>query len=198
MRSGDLALIAAKLLPRIITAVRTMPSTTKAPSWTQNLSRTMPWAGVGESRGFTYAKRMIRIATMLLCVYWIGICVATHLPSKALPGLKVSDKLCHAVAFAGLAFLMAWAIPAARDTAARFRHALLVLGLVVAYGIIDENTQRFIPGRHCDIWDMAADIVGAVIGLSCYLGLRGVLLRQSWGKRLIDRMSFSVPVIKQN
>ncbi|MFN3190810.1 MAG: VanZ family protein [Aureliella sp.] len=141
---------------------------------------------------------MIRIATMCLCVYWVGICVATHLPSKALPGLKVSDKLCHAIAFAGLAFLMAWAIPAARETSSRVRHALLVLGLVIAYGIIDENTQRFIPGRHCDIWDMAADTVGTIIGLSCYVGLRYVLLRQSWGKRLIDRMSFSVPVIKQN
>jgi VanZ family protein len=142
----------------------------------------------------TYASRMIRIATLCLAVYWLAIFVATHLPSSSMPSLKFSDKIQHACAYAGLGFLMAWAFPSGQILRERARHAIMVVLLVSCYGVIDELTQRFIPGRTCDFWDAVADAVGAVIGVSVYCGLRAFLVRRAWGQKLIDRFSVSVSI----
>lgn len=143
---------------------------------------------------FTYASRMIRIATLCLAVYWLAIFVATHLPASSMPSLKFSDKIQHAGAYAGLGFLMAWAFPSGQSFRDRARHAIMVVFLVSCYGVIDELTQQFIPGRCCDVWDAVADAVGAVIGVGAYCGLRAFLVRRAWGQKLIQRFSVSVPL----
>ena len=128
---------------------------------------------------------MIRIATACLALYWIALCVATHLPSSRMPSLQWSDKTYHVIAFAGLAFLLGWAI----QTSSRLRHAAWVGGIAVTYAITDELTQKFIPGRSCELADAVADCVGVVIGLGLYTIIRQTLVRFAAGRNLIKTFS---------
>lgn len=130
---------------------------------------------------------IIRIASLVLFAYWALIFTLTHLPSRTLPQLAWSDKVYHSLAFSGLAFLLAWAIP--KRSSKLGRHLLLTFCIAVTYATVDELTQNFIPGRTCDIWDVAADAFGTCIGLASYIIIRATLLKFSLGRRLIQRLS---------
>ncbi|MDR1903727.1 MAG: VanZ family protein [Treponema sp.] len=41
---------------------------------------------------------------------------------------------------------------------------LLLFGIASVYGIVDEVHQYFVPGRDCNVWDWAADVLGAILG----------------------------------
>ncbi len=97
-----------------------------------------------------------------LALYWLVIFLGTHAPG-GVSGLKVvNDKLLHFIAYLGLAFLLAAAL-----TSLRVKHGTLLLPLIVAivYGGIDEYTQGFVPGRHPDLADWFADVMGAGVGV---------------------------------
>lgn len=126
---------------------------------------------------------IMRLASVVLLAYWALIFFGTHLPSARMPSLHASDKVYHCVAFAGLSFLLCWAIPSSRVRWGK----ILVLSAVVAlsYAVLDEWTQQFIPGRTCDIWDVAADSVGVVLGLTSYSVARWLVSRIKWAQRLL-------------
>ena len=131
---------------------------------------------------------MIRLATLLLAIYWVAIFIGTHLPSAVMPRMEWSDKFYHFAGFTGLGFLMAWAFPS------RHQHWQAVFVVVVGfvYTFFDEFTQSFVPGRVCDVYDMAADAIGVLIGLGGYFVARFVLLKSERGKRLIQSLSISL------
>ncbi len=145
---------------------------------------TLPRASVG-----THVRFAVRLATACLLAYWLGIFLLTHLPSSAIPRLLWSDKVYHAGAFAGLSFLLCWALPTRLGSNARLRQMLLAALIAIAYGSIDEFTQKFIPGRSCDIWDLAADAVGALIGVTCYLAMRTLMVQFSLGRNVINKFA---------
>lgn len=125
----------------------------------------------------------MRLASVVLLAYWALIFFGTHLPKTAMPSLSASDKVYHCVAFMGLSFLLCWAIPSSRCTLG----VILVLAASIAltYAVLDEWTQQFIPGRTCDIWDVAADAVGVVLGLTSYVAARFLISRIKWARRLL-------------
>lgn len=142
----------------------------------------MAWLfGIGR-----YLRRAARKASWCLLAYWLLIFTATHLPSANIPQVTVSDKLAHGLAYFGLGFLLAWALPT-RGTS--LSHLPLAAAIAVGYACIDELTQNFIPGRVCDVWDLAADGVGIAAGLTAYLVLRQFLLSMHWGRKLILGLS---------
>ena len=149
---------------------------------------TTPWGGLlGQ---FHQPRRVFskvaRAATVVLALYWLLIFVGTHLPTTAMPDISMSDKLCHALAFCGLSFLLAWALP---SQGKRLTHVVWAGLVALAYGCADELTQYFIPGRMCDFWDLVADGAGIIIGLSCYVVLRELLLQMKWGRSLLQLLS---------
>jgi hypothetical protein len=100
-------------------------------------------------------------------IYWLTIAIATHLPSGlAVGGPRGSDKMAHFVAYGLLAFLLAWTI-SARRRLSTFTYAGLLMACL-AYALVDELAQIPIPGRVADVWDVLADAVGAVLGLSAH------------------------------
>ncbi len=127
--------------------------------------------------------KIMRLASIVLLAYWSLIFVGTHLPKSSLPNLNASDKVYHCIAFMGLSFLLCWAIPSSRVSLGK----ILVLAAVIAigYAVIDEWTQQFIPGRTCDIWDLAADSVGTLLGLTAYTIARPVVRRIKWAQRFV-------------
>lgn len=99
----------------------------------------------------------------------IGWAVAIYILSSQ-PGLDVpplffgQDKLLHALVFGILGFLVAGALlPAAQKI--RRRHILMAVGLVAAYGMLDEIHQYFVPGRMADVFDVLADVGGGILGI---------------------------------
>jgi len=134
----------------------------------------------------------IRIASLCLIAYWLALFTGTHLPRVRLPHMTGAndDKILHVLAFAGLSFLLAWAIPT--KITDRFRNVRLAALAAIFYGALDELTQ--IPvGRTADWKDLIADIIGAVVGIIAYSSVRELL----WRIKPIDSQTQSKPADRE-
>ena len=113
----------------------------------------------------------LRWAIIALSVYWVLLFIGTHIPARHLVQIRANDKFLHAGAFAGLSFLLAWAIPTRK---VRSINVLIALFVTIVYAGIDELLQ--IPvGRTADWLDFYADIAGITMGLSIYILGRAIL-----------------------
>jgi VanZ family protein len=129
-------------------------------------------------------KLGIAVIAFTLC-YWALMFVATHLPAKQVPG-GVSpkyDKIEHLTGFALLGVLLC-TIGALRGSQVIWI-CTTVLAIVALYGIIDELTQSFSPGRTPDLRDWQFNMFGAAIGVGifCLVRLAG------WTTRYATRAS---------
>lgn len=157
---------------------KVLRSTGKETVLTHKVRTASPW-----SEFVNILLSIMRLASVILLAYWVLIFVGTHLPSARMPSLRASDKVCHFVAFAGLSFLLCWAIPSSRVSWGKI--LVLAASIAIVYATLDEWTQQFIPGRTCDIWDVAADSVGVVLGLISYSVARCLIGRIKWAQRLL-------------
>ena len=117
---------------------------------------------------------------VLLAGYWLSMFVGTHLPS--IPNV-VSDKILHLCGYGGLAaVLLAWR--ASRGPVA-FRTIGWLWLLIAGYGVFDEITQPIV-GRHCDVADWIADLMGAAIGLAIMWPVASRVFASTRGVRARD------------
>ena len=107
-----------------------------------------------------------------------GLSASPDLP--AAPG-GLSDKLVHALAYAGLSALLYRALARGRATGLRAGRGLAAAALAVLYGLSDEWHQAFVPGRTADTADLAADAAGAVAAAAA-LWTCGIILRRWRGR----------------
>lgn len=111
-------------------------------------------------------RLLLAAALVLALAYWVLIFVGTHLPMPPKTHVNVNDKLQHAGAYAGLAFLL---LAAARAFKPRRLSTYVVVVLIgLAYGAADELTQLLVPNRSAEVLDWTADGVGLVIGAVCF------------------------------
>jgi VanZ family protein len=111
-------------------------------------------------------SKLVATVCVLTALYWTALFVATHVPTPRRPPTEPRrsvDKQAHVMAFAGLAVLLC-ATGAVLGQPA-WRTYLIVLGIVAAYGVIDELTQALVPTRSADWRDWAADMAGAACGI---------------------------------
>lgn len=117
-------------------------------------------------------------------VYWGPVAVYAGLifylsaqshPEDQLPSFllkDVSDKVLHAVEYAGLGGLcyraFRWSLSGGRSSRA------LLFAIVTAslYGVTDEVHQLFVPLREASWQDWLADTIGAVIGVLSWRSIR--------------------------
>lgn len=93
-------------------------------------------------------------------LYWCALFTATHIPAPRLPPIPVTDKTAHFVSYGLLAIALSVSFVLSR----RKHPAVLVLGIMLSYGAIDEWTQ--IPvHRSCEIADWYADGAGSAAGV---------------------------------
>ena len=98
-------------------------------------------------------------------VYWGALVTGTHLPAKALEGIRTNDKILHFLGYAGLSFLLTLAtLPGSRSLV---RGAVMVLAALAGWAAVDEWTQRFVAGRNSDVGAWCADMIGSVAGMLC-------------------------------
>lgn len=117
----------------------------------------------------------LRIAVVALAGYWTLLFISTHMPAQGImQRVRANDKVLHVLAFSGLAFLIAWAIPTNKNRLSQ--NVVIAAAVGVIYGGIDELLQ--IPvGRTADWYDFAADCFGILVGLIAYTSLRAFLMR---------------------
>jgi VanZ family protein len=113
--------------------------------------------------------------TLLVAAYWLALFTATHVPKVpaafSAPG---ADKWEHLVSYGTLAFLLAGRRSLWQPVIWK---VFFKIGMLVAlYGIFDELTQPFF-GRHADVADWFADVLGCVIGLTAFAIVRAIFVR---------------------
>jgi VanZ family protein len=92
-------------------------------------------------------------------------------PASRLPesGWAHGDKLAHGVIYGLLGALLA---RAALTAGLRpLLSLVLAAGGAAGFGLIDEWSQSFSPGRHPSAADLVADAVGALVGAAIVVGL---------------------------
>ena len=132
----------------------------------------------------------MRVASLLLGSYWCIIFAGTHYPKMRLPGFQWADKVYHLIAFAGLSFLLAWALP--KHSLHPTRHVWIAAALAIVYGAFDELSQSLVRGRNTEFLDFLADSLGAIVGLACYFLIRKFVVQKNSlpaDKRLLSATS---------
>jgi VanZ family protein len=74
--------------------------------------------------------------------------------------IPISDKVAHLILYAVLGAALAWGRVSGQS---RLPH-LLFIGIGALYGLSDEWHQSFVPGRQPSAADLAADLVGVILG----------------------------------
>ncbi len=85
----------------------------------------------------------------------------------------VHDKLVHLLLYGVLGATLGWA---KRMSQSSVPHWMLVT-LGIAYGVVDELHQRFVPNRVASLDDLVADAIGIVIGYVAILLVWDLVLR---------------------
>lgn len=100
-------------------------------------------------------------------LFW-AVCIyaASSIPARRIPWyfLKTLDKLIHVGIFTILGLLVYRAF--GKNTTAgsfSYKKVLLMLGIVIFYGILDELHQGSTPGRTVDTLDLMADAIGGLL-----------------------------------
>jgi VanZ family protein len=119
----------------------------------------------------SWQQRLRTLSLAALVGYWVVLVVVTHIPTVPQP-LASSDKYQHFVAYGGLALLIAWAWSLRAPFG--WKQALLVLALVGLQGAFDEVTQPLF-GRHADVTDWRADMIGAVVAVVVFSAVRALV-----------------------
>ena len=85
-------------------------------------------------------------------------------PDVSTPSLFLwQDKLEHIIAFGILSIFICRSFNP--KTSYTVGNRILITALIITiYGIIDETIQAIIPGRNASIFDLLADILGALFG----------------------------------
>lgn len=133
----------------------------------QNLRRLFTASRV-RTAGLDAFMLRLRIATIVLVVYWLALFTATHVPGGLhdTRHLLPTDKIAHLTGYTLLALLLAWTVLGREQIT--IRRAVVLWAIVATYGIFDEITQGFVPRRSPDPKDWIADAIGAVLGLALF------------------------------
>lgn len=127
-----------------------------------------------------HASRFRTVATRAVALWGpvAAYCVLIFLLSSSshLPDLPhgFSDKNAHLLLYSGLGFLVARAVAGGVGRPFAGWTIAVAVAVSVLYGLTDEAHQLFVPRRHFDLMDLAADGIGASVG-AALLWLWGII-----------------------
>ena len=112
------------------------------------------------------------LATGLYCagLFWLSSDSTPIIPMALFP---YQDKVAHAVLYAGLAAVVSIGMRRSRQPKAPTAQFWTPLLCACVYGVSDEIHQIFVPNRVFDLWDIAADALGAA-------AVQALLCRYVW------------------
>jgi VanZ family protein len=98
-------------------------------------------------------------------IFYTGLIRLAKLPEV---GFMPTDKLLHALAFAGLALLLVRATRVLLPRAALRRRLLFAVFLASLVGALLEVCQAFVPYRSAELLDWVADTIGALAAVGLF------------------------------
>ena len=99
-----------------------------------------------------------RLGLVVLCVYWVGIFIASHIPKEHVPkGVDLSGVHRHIGAYFVLTLLVFANAGFFRQGGLGWKKTWLLVGLIGAYAGLDEFLQKF-TGRSGSVIDWAVDV----------------------------------------
>ena len=131
--------------------------------------------GFGESA--SHHRRITVLLTIALVLYWLIAFLGTHIPIPAgvIPR-GGGDKVLH---FGGYTILASLLMGLRASRGPFGWHSVVMRWIVLAvYGAFDEVTQQLV-GRHADVADWCADLLGSLCGLLLVVLLVRVCSRRS-------------------
>ena len=105
----------------------------------------------------------------------IGIFLVSDMPDPPMPS-DVPDVSMHEAAYFGLTILLIRALAKEGWSGVTVTTLLMAFVIAVAYGASDEWHQSFVPNRHGEIRDLAADAIGAGLA-TIVVGAWGIIRR---------------------
>ena len=111
-------------------------------------------------------------------VYCTFIFIQSCYPSpKEIPHFAFSDKIMHTFGYALLGALTAWALFNGNWGMGKLqsnRKLLIIIAILFStmYGVSDEIHQSFVAARCGDVFDVAADAAGSIIGVLFFVKCR--------------------------
>lgn len=107
---------------------------------------------------YCYFYAAMKYATLVVSLL---IVVAVLVPGRDLPDVHIGgyDKLIH------MSMFLVWVLAACYDFGVKVRTRYLLFIAGVLFSVFTEIIQILVEGRSFDLYDMAADIAGLVIGL---------------------------------
>jgi len=85
-----------------------------------------------------------------------------------LNSIHLSDKIEHFIAYFVLGITFCIWIPSKKWFAKPAVYGVIVIVLCTLFGISDEYHQKFVPGRSCDLYDLAVDSAASAIAVFVY------------------------------
>jgi glycopeptide antibiotics resistance protein len=98
-----------------------------------------------------------------IIIFILMILPPSRIPHHGLFGIKNLDKLVHMILFGGFVWLWNYALKSSMEKPEGSGILARLVMISAAYGIAMEFVQYFFTNRDFDIWDIAADITGAVL-----------------------------------
>lgn len=137
-------------------------------------------SNVGSGESASHHRRITVLLTIALVLYWLVAFLGTHIPIPAgvIPR-GGGDKVLHFIGYMILASLL-MGLRASRGPFG-WRSIVMRWLVLAAYGAFDEVTQLLV-GRHADVADWCADLIGTALGLGLVVLLVSVCSRR-WVKR---------------
>jgi VanZ family protein len=89
---------------------------------------------------------------------------------KLMEDVPMRDKGVHFVEYGALGFFLAHACHATWPRL--LKRYVLALWLTAALGLVDELHQLYVPGRSADAADLVADVLGGMLAIVGYAGIR--------------------------
>ena len=108
-------------------------------------------------------------------IYMAGIFFASGMPDPPVPS-NVPDVSLHEAAYFGLTLLLIRALAKGEWNGVTRTTLAAAWGMAVVYGVTDEYHQSFVPNRHAELRDLAADAIGA-FAATIVAGAWGIIRR---------------------
>ena len=120
-------------------------------------------------------RRTLRILTIIVAASILVLSLVPNHP-QIRGGFHLADKIAHFIAYLVLSFLVIVSYFEGKRGRTALAAFVIVAVSCVLFGGLIEILQRF-TGRLPELWDLAADVLGAAVGSLLGLAMRGRIRR---------------------
>jgi VanZ family protein len=129
-----------------------------------------PLSATGTQRTRRILLAWLPVVSYTLLIWWLS---SQQIDFAFMERVPFQDKGVHFLEYGALSFFNMHAISVTWPER-RFSSVITATLITAGLGLLDELHQSFVPGRSSDVYDLAADLVGAAVAALVYVALSSV------------------------